>query len=110
MARPNLLERRPQPAPAFSDWQPANALALDAVGRLEAMGLAVLGYEVRKDKQPLVSIATPAPGQLEGQCMWWALTQDKTLLESHYIAHFAGCLVRWSEISEVGDEAGEDGP
>lgn len=102
---PQSIEAKP---PSFSTgrchWKNSNASVLDALEQLEQFQCEVLGYQVPKDSQPIISIANPEPAaaeQLGVQRMWASLTLDGTLEETHYIAHVSGCLVRWSEIREI---------
>jgi len=85
-------------------WDKLEPQVTDVVKELESKGINVIGYYCEKNKQAIISVMpSHETTALGGQLMHSSLTQDKTIYKAHYIAHFMGCLVRWSEIKEAKD-------
>jgi len=105
---PQSINAQPPPlSMGHGYWKDSNASVLDALGQLEQCQCEVLGYQVPRGHQPIISIAAPESEiaeRLGAQRMWASLTLDGTLEETHYVAHLSGCLVRWSDIKEFPEE------
>jgi hypothetical protein len=105
---PQSIGVQPPPFSTGPDyWKDSNALVMDALEQLAQLRCEVLGYQVPKNQQPLISIAAPeveVAQQLGGNRMWMSATLNGMLEETHYVAHLSGCLVRWSEVKEFPED------